>query len=190
MDPIEFVDNISSKQHILQVITNENEAKQVQFRFIGNGLLKQEHCIYMTHESPEKIKQEMIENGIDVEKFTNNSLLKIYKVPDILKDPDGPLEGFKKMFADMTAGPPPQRIVGRSINDISTENGMAAQIEIEKYAHSVFDSLDSSILCCYDFLHQRPAQNNALFMRLCDCHHNVIMSMMSGSFAFNLHGAK
>ncbi|MBI5147231.1 MAG: hypothetical protein HZA84_08475 [Thaumarchaeota archaeon] len=107
MDPIEFVDNISSKQHILHVITDENKAKQVQFRFIGNGLLKKEHCIYMTHESPEKIKHEMIENGIDVERFASDSLLKIYKVPDILKDPDGPLEGFKKMISDMTAGSPP-----------------------------------------------------------------------------------
>ncbi|MBI5377288.1 MAG: MEDS domain-containing protein [Thaumarchaeota archaeon] len=107
MEPIEFVDSINSNQHILQVTTDENRAKQVQFRFIRNGLLKKEHCIYMTHESPEKIKNEMIESGIDVQKFVNNSLLKIYEVPDILKDPDGPLEGFKKMVHDMTAGSPP-----------------------------------------------------------------------------------
>jgi hypothetical protein len=107
VNPIEFVDNIHSNQHMLQVISDSKGAKQVQFRFIRNGLLKKEHCIYMTHESPEKIKNEMIESGIDVQWFVNHSLLKIYKVPDILKDPDGPLEGFKKMIHDMTAGSPP-----------------------------------------------------------------------------------
>lgn len=63
----------------------------------------------MTHEAPEKIKYEMIESGIDVEGFASHSLLKIYKVPDILKDPDGLLEGFKKMVDDMTVGSPPSQ---------------------------------------------------------------------------------
>ncbi|MBI5145778.1 MAG: MEDS domain-containing protein, partial [Thaumarchaeota archaeon] len=163
MDPIEFVDSINSKQHILHVITDENKAKQVQFRFIGNGLLKKEHCIYMTHENPKKIKNEMIESGIDVERFASDSFLKIYKVPDILKDPDGPLEGFKKMISDMMAGsPPPHRIVGRTINDITSNESMSAQLEIERFAHATFGSLDSSVLCCYDFLHQRTGQNGVL----------------------------
>jgi len=135
MEPNEFVDNIHSNQHIFQLITDENKAKQVQFRFIKNGLFRKEHCTYMTHESPEKIKYEMIENGIDVERFVSDSFLKIYKVPDILKDPDGPLEGFKKMIAHMTVGFPPRRIVGRIINDISTQRGMAAQLEIVEKHH-------------------------------------------------------
>ncbi len=108
MDPVEFIDKISSKQHILQVITNQDKAKQVQFRFIRNGLLKKEHCTYMTHESPQKIKYEMVESGIDVERFVADSLLKIYKVPDIIKYPGGPLEGFKKMIAEIMAGTPPR----------------------------------------------------------------------------------
>lgn len=187
IDPMEFVDSIDSNRHILQVITDSNGAKQVQFRFIRNGLLKKEHCIYMTHESPEKIKNEMVVSGIDVDRFTNDYLLKIYEVPDILKDADGPLEGFKKMIQDMTAGsPPPRRIVGRSINDIASNESMNAQLKIERFVHSAFDSLGASILCGYDFLHQRPSQNNVLFKQLCDCHHGVIMSLLSGSFAFNL----
>lgn len=187
MDPLEFVDSINSNQHILQVTTDENRAKQVQFRFIWNGLLKKEHCIYMTHESPQEIKNEMIQSGIDVQKFVNNSLLKIYKVPDILKDPDGPLEGFKKMIHDVTAGsPPPRRIVGRTIDDISSNESMNAQLEIERFVHSTFSAFDSSILCCYVFLHQRPNQSNALFKQLCSCHHSVIIFLLSGSFAFNL----
>ncbi|MBI5147230.1 MAG: hypothetical protein HZA84_08470 [Thaumarchaeota archaeon] len=63
---------------------------------------------------------------------------------------------------------------------------MSAQLEIERFAHSTFGSLDSSVLCCYDFLHQRPGQNGVLLKQLCDCHHGIIMSIMSGSFAFNL----
>lgn len=107
MEPIEFVDSIHSNQHILQVISDSKGAKQVQFRFIRNGLIKKEHCTYMTHESPEKIKNEMVENGIDADRFARDSLLKIYRVPDILKYPEGPLEGFKKMIAEITAGAPP-----------------------------------------------------------------------------------
>jgi hypothetical protein len=187
MNPLEFVDSVNSNRHILLAMTDEKRAKEVQFRFISNGLLKQEPCIYMTHENPKKIKHQMIESGIDVQKFVNNSLLKIYKVPDILKDPDGPLEGFKKMIQDMTAGsPPPRRIVGRTINDITSNESMNAQLEIERFTHSTFDSLGSSILCCYDFSHQRSNKNNPLFMQLCSCHHSVIMFMLSGSFAFNL----
>lgn len=147
MDPIQFINNLGSNQHILQVMTDANKGKAVQFHFIDVGLQKGEPCTYMTHEDPKKTKNQMQSSGIDVDRFTAEHLLSIYRVPDLLRDKDGPVEAVKKMIAEINADLPQKRIVGRPINDVSTEYGMAAQLEIEKYTHSVFNKLDTGILC-------------------------------------------
>jgi len=49
MDPLSYVDVIDSKKHIILVSDDEKASRDIEFRFIKNGLDKEEYCAYMTH---------------------------------------------------------------------------------------------------------------------------------------------
>lgn len=176
----EFVDNLDSNQHVLQIIANSENGKNTQFQFIRNGLLKNEYCVYLTHENPNKIKNQMQEFGIDVNKFANIKLLHIHKVPNLLEHPEGALRGFQDFFNQIMPTPKPRfRLVGRAIENITAERGWKAEIEIERFVHSTFDEMDGMILCHYDY--QKLGQPRAIsyVRQLLDCHHGVIFSSIA-----------
>jgi hypothetical protein len=139
--------------------------------------LKNEYCVYLTHENPDKIKNQMREFGIDIDKFINNGSLHICQIPDLLNHPDGPLVGFQKFFNKIMPNPRPRfRVVGRAINDTTNEKGWAAEMEIEKFTHSNFDKLNGMILCCYEYHKLGYVQRIPYLSRLLDYHNGLIFS--------------
>lgn len=186
----EFVDNLRSNQHILHLITDPNKGQNIQFKFLQDGLLKNEYCIYLTHEDPDKIKHRMQKFGIDVDKFVKSNMLHVHKIPDLLKHPYGSLRGFQDFFDKiMPKSKPKFRLVGRAINDITTQEGWNAEMEIEQLVHSTFDSINGMVLCYYDSI-QKLEHGHATshVKQLFDCHHGVIFSTITGpSFAGNLN---
>ena len=172
----EFVDQLDSSQHILQIITDDIKGKNTQFQFLENGLLKGEYCIYLTHENPDKIKNKMQEFGIDVDRFIHNNL-HIHRVPNLLKHPDGALMGFRIFFDVIMPNPKPKfRLVGRAIHDITTQEGWNAEIEIEQFVHSAFDLADGMILCCYEHKNLGRSKTMSRIVHLLGCHSGVIFS--------------
>lgn len=152
MDAFEFVNRLDSNQHLFQIITDDAKAKNTQFQFINNGLLKNEYCIYLTHEDPDAIKDEMKKSGMDVRKFSKDGLLHIYKVPDLLSHPNGSLAGFQEFFSKIMPDPKTRfRVIGRAIEDLTTEKGRNAELEIEQFVHSNFEKMNGMILCYYEY---------------------------------------
>ena len=87
-DPLKFIDTLDSSKHIVLYYENPKAGKKIQFRFIRNGFLKGENCIYTTHENDTNlIEFEMVNDSIDVEDYNKRGLLKIFKIPDIMKHP-------------------------------------------------------------------------------------------------------
>ena len=97
--PLRFVDTLGDhtcNKHILLLYEDAEYGRKVQFRFIKNGLLKGEHCIFSTPEDNiEFIKNEMTDKyGIDVEYFTKKkNLLHIYKITNPMNNQEGELKG-------------------------------------------------------------------------------------------------
>ncbi|HEY6536681.1 MAG TPA: hypothetical protein VIY08_12915, partial [Candidatus Nitrosocosmicus sp.] len=59
-DPTRFIDSVQNNRHIVFCFENPIFGKKIQFRFIRNGLIKGESCIYTTtDENIEQIKFEM-----------------------------------------------------------------------------------------------------------------------------------
>jgi len=190
MDAVEFVDNLHSNQHLLHLITDPKKGQSIQFKFLQDGLSKNEYCIYLTHENPEKIRNQMQEFGIDTDRFIKNNLLHIYKVPNLLTHPLGSLRAFQDFFDQiMPESKPKFRLVGRAIDDITTEKGWDAEMEIERLVHSTFDSINGIILCYYDSFQKLAYPRTAPHVKqLFEHHHGVIFSTISApEFAGNLH---
>ncbi len=175
MEPIEFVKSLDAKKHILLLRHDPVFGRTVEFRFLENGLIKGESGLYLTHDEPEQVIDEMIKSGIDMRAYLRNKSLKILKLPKFDEDPDGILLGIEK-FIQKTVSElkSPYRIVGRIIPDISTELGMSVELVLEKYIHARFESIEGSILCTYDD-REIPKKDRFKWMeQLIKSHHAVI----------------
>lgn len=181
MDPIKFVDSLDTQKHVLLVYEDESFGKMIQFRFINNGLLKGENCIYLTHGDPKIIKTEMGESGVEVKEFVQKGLLQIQQISSPEKDPNGILAGYENIVKQVTENKkPPYRIVGRMMPNIGIEEAMLVQIAIERMTHAIFEKFNSTVLCTYDF-NEIPANDYKMWLsRLCKYHHAAIVSTSSG----------
>lgn len=171
------LEKLDCKKHVLLVYDDSVQAEKVEFEFIKLGLLDDESCIFLV-DNDKKIKstkKRMKQYGIDVKLYESKNLLKIYQIPQLDKDPDGILIGFKKftekIFRESTG---PYRIVGRIISNISNEIGMSVQIVIERNTHAVFDELDSTVLCLYNVSEIPEINCNNAIDKLCKHHHMII----------------
>jgi hypothetical protein len=181
----EFVNDLNSHHHVLQVITHAENGQYAQFQFIKNGLDKGELSIYLTHENPSKTKKKMQKFGIDTDRFIEEALLQIHQVPDILSY-DDPIAEFQKFFGGIAPDPQKRfRIAGRPINDIKSKKAMETVLQIERLVHSNFDKINATILCYYD--HTKLNQDTMMMdiKHLLECHDGAIFStIVKPGFAF------
>jgi len=181
MDPMKFVDSLDTRKHVVLVYDDQSFGKMIQFRFINNGLMKGENCIYLAHGDPKIIKNEMSESGIDVKGFVQKDQLHIQRISSPEKDPKGILIGYENIIKQATADKkPPYRIVGRIIPNIGIEVAMSVQMAIERMTHNIFENLSSTVLCTYDFSEIPTRDHKMLISRLCTYHHAAIVSTRSG----------
>jgi hypothetical protein len=153
----------------------------VEFRFMRNGLLKGEHCIYTTHADTRYIENELAYSGINVEEFKRKNLLHIYQIPNAMDDPAGPLKGAEKIASKILAdSKPPFRVVSIFVPEIDTVERMNAEVDIEHNRHISFGNLQCSWLCPY-FLDKIEANIREEFMdRILRNHHAVISASRTG----------
>ncbi len=179
-DPLKFIDTLDGcrSKHIVLYYENQKFGKKLQFRFIRNGLLKGESCIYTTHKDDiDLIEFEMTNDSINVEDYTKRGLLKIFKIPDIMKHPEGVMKGAQEVIDRMLSGIEiPFRLVARIIDKVNTEDQIRANLALEQYYHSNFDGLDGLILCPYD-ISKSPTNTHGRWVEtILDNHHSAIFA--------------
>jgi hypothetical protein len=152
IDALGFIDSINSKKHMLLAYSEPSFAKNLEYRFINNGLLKGEYCIALTHDKVKFIEHEMPEYGIDVKKYEENGFLHVYQIPDPTEHRLSILDGFKELTKMILSdSKPPYRLVGRMMYDVKTEAGISIACHFENLFHSsFFGSFDGSVFCTYD----------------------------------------
>jgi len=152
VNALSFLDSVDSKKHILLAYNEPDFAKKLEYRFINNGFLQDEHCIVLTHDKPKFVKAEMQAYGIDVGKYEKNGILHVYHTPDPTEHRLSILDGFKELVkVILSDSKPPYRVVGRIAYDVKTEGGISIACHFENLFHtSMFQSFDGSVLCVYD----------------------------------------
>lgn len=175
-DPLKFIDALGGNKHIVFYYENYNFGKKIQYRFIRNGLVKGESCIFATHNNDiDQIKFEMTNYFINVEDYTERGLLKIFKIPDITKHPKGIIGGGKevldKMFSDMNF---PFRAVVRMIDKLNTKEQIRANLALEQYYHSNIERFNGLMLCPYDVSHNPTDTNGTWVKTILENHHSAI----------------
>ncbi len=173
--PLKDVDNLKERNHSMVLYDNEDYGKSVKYRYIENGLKKGEHSIILTHDDVNSIENEVASCGIDVDNFKRKKLLHIHQIENIMERQDGIMQGFKDIVRQVTADlKPPYRFIGRMIPDVSTREGIEAELKIEHKFHSDFDNYDCSFLCTYNVKDIESARRPIWLQELLANHHNFI----------------
>ena len=175
---LESVDSLETKNHHSMVLyKNPQYGTMVINRFIENGLKKGEHVVFITHEDASLAEKQISSTGIDVDYYKKKKLLYVYQIEDLMKDKEGIPAAFEKLLKKLsTEVKPPCRFVGRSIKDISTDEGMKAELVIENLFHSQFDKYDCSFLCTYPVYDIEKSKRPKWLTRLIASHHNFVFA--------------
>ena len=180
-EALDFVDTIDTGKHVVCFYEKPEYGLMIEFRFIKNGLLKGEHCIYGTHGDTSYVENQMAYSGINVEDFKRKNLLHIYHIPNAMDDPDGPLKGAEKITNKILAdSKPPFRVVSVFVPEINTVEQMMAEVDIEHNHHISFSNMQCSWLCPYYLENIETSIREEFMDRILRNHHAVISASRTG----------
>ncbi|MDH3611293.1 MAG: MEDS domain-containing protein [Nitrosopumilus sp.] len=173
--PLKFIEELDQKSHLVLLYDSPEYGDLVKYNFIEKGLKKGEHSIILTHEDPEIIKDEMESQDINVQKYLKENLLHIYRIENISEHPEGLVKGFNELLKTLTKDSnPPYRFMGTTIPDITTREGIEAELAIERLFHSNFSKFDCSFLCVYNVPEIEKKLHSKWLSELIQNHHHVI----------------
>ena len=143
-----FVEHIGIGKHSLMLYENPEQAQMIQFHIINQGLQKDVPHILLTSENIRTVENKMADDGIDIEGCKRKNLLHIWN------SIDGNLENSMKSFLKIWGKIEkelnrPFMVVGGAISDVSTEKGVLAELNVERYVHRNLNDTFGA-LCCYD----------------------------------------
>jgi hypothetical protein len=148
--PLSYIDLLEEKKHIVLFYEDSEYARLIEFRFIKNGLLRGEQCVYATDEDSGSIILKFLIYGIPLKYFQSRKL-RVIQLRETYGDRD---EIFKKCKEDLkmirSGLITPYRIVCRIVPNVSTVDGISVELELERSAQFHFEDLGGSILCPYD----------------------------------------
>jgi hypothetical protein len=178
--PIKFVDSLDAKKHIALFYDELEYARLIEFRFIKNGLLKGEQCVYATDDDSGSIVLKMLSYGIPLEYFERKKL-GVYQIHNGQVDYDEIMKSCKKdigrILSDLQS---PFRIVSRIVPDVSTLTGMSVELELERELHLRFDDFGGMVMCPYDLSKIETSRRKEWLTELRESHHDVIYAPKFG----------
>ena len=178
--PFKYVDSIEEKQHIVLFYEEPEYARLIEFCFIKNGLMRGEQCLYATDEDSGSIVLKFLSYGIPLDYFVTRKL-RVIQLRETLGGREQILAKSKKDLDDMLCGLlPPFRIVARMIPDVSTVDGILAELELEKSAQHHFDDLCGSIMYPYDLSKIEKTNKKEWLEELRSSHHVSIYAPRFG----------
>ena len=169
-----YIDSIEGKKHIVLFYEDREYARLVEFRFIKNGLDRNERCVYATEEDTGLVVLKMLSYGIPLSYF-QNGMVQVLQVREKRGDVGYILEKAKSEAERLLHGlVPPFRIVSKLVPDVDSKSGIQAELEMEQATHKKFDNFGGSLICPYDISKIEPTRRKEWIKRLTGSHHVAI----------------
>jgi MEDS: MEthanogen/methylotroph, DcmR Sensory domain len=181
--PLDFLDDLRGRKHIALFYEEPEYARMVEYHFIKNGLLKEEHCIYTTHENDIRfIEDGMSDFGIDVKAFQARDLLHICKITDPRDDPQGLAQGIENLRTKLVSQlRPPIRIVSSPfIRKIENDQEKVANMFVERTVHKSIKRYYGHLICKYHVDDIQSAMEGNWMQHHLRHHHGVIFVLKRG----------
>ncbi len=178
--PLKFIDSVDKRKHIALFYEEPEYARLIEFRFIKNGLMQGEQCVYATDEDSGIIVVNVLSFGIPLE-YLESKKLRVYQLHDGYTSREQILGNSKKSLEMILSGlRSPFRIVSRIIPDVNTLVGMSTELELEKQLHQCFDDFGGSVMCPYDLSKIESNRRKEWLSELRENHHETIYAPKFG----------
>lgn len=172
--PMKFISSLEEKKHLMLFYEDPESAKLLEFLFLKQGLDSGESCIFATDEDSGSIVLSLLRYGIPLEAFFTKKI-KVLHIPPVSGTSEEIVVHCKKQITKMLADlKKPFRIVSRIVSDVSTEQGIMAELEIEKCVHRCFEDFGGMIMCPYDISSIEKKNRLEWVQSLYSQHHAVI----------------
>jgi hypothetical protein len=172
--PMKYLDSLKEKQHIVLLYEDPEYARLLEFRFLKNGLVQGEECIYAMDEDSGSAVLRLLNYGIPLEDFKSKRI-RVFQTKSVLADPDKLLDFYKLELSRLLSEvEPPFRIVTRVVPCVNSIIGMSVEIELERLGHENFEKYGGSIMCPYHISEIESTNRSEWLRRLRDEHHAVI----------------
>jgi hypothetical protein len=102
--PVKFLDRLEGNKHMVMLYDDEKYADLIIARYFLNGLDKGQSCIFSTDEDPKKIESRLSAQGLDVEKYKKNNLLRIFQIETSDGGKVDVMQTLKTLRAESTRG--------------------------------------------------------------------------------------
>ena len=177
--PLKYLDSLSDKKHLVLLYDDEEYAQRIEFEFLKKGLMIGDSCIYATEMDPGLVILKMINSGIPVRQFLKKNL-QVYQIPRLTDETEIMIKYARKLFKKiLESASPPYRIVARIVADISTPEGILAEMNLEREFHSNFSTFDGHVVCPYDISKLRAHRENKWIRYLFETHHATLYALKS-----------
>jgi hypothetical protein len=178
--PFKFVDSLKERQHIALFYEDPEYARLIEFRFLKNGLDLGEQCVYATEQDSGSIVLKMLTYGIPL-KYFQDGRIRVYQIQRACGGTKEIMANCKKEIAVILSNlASPFRIVSRIVHDVSTRNGMAVELELERSTHGSFELFGGSLICPYDVSKMESSKKRQWMEELRENHHAVIYAPRFG----------
>lgn len=173
--PVKFLDRLEGNNHVVLLYDNEKYADMIIARYFQNGLTKGESCIFFTPDDPGAIEKRLATQGIDVDLYKKNNLLRIFCIERSDEGKSDILSTLRGIRDNATRGMNgPYRFAGRTIIDTESVRGMELGMALEKTGNDHFSEFDNSQLCFYDISGIERSRRQEWIAGLLKNHHHVI----------------
>lgn len=171
---MKFIDSLDDKKHIMLAYDDAEHAKLIEFLFLKQGLERGESCIYATDEDSASVVLSLLRYGIPLECFLSKKI-QVFYIPPVSGTTEDILLHCKKQVAKILFDvKKPFRLISRIVSDISTEQGMSAELEMEKIVHGCFEDFGGMLMCPYHISSIEKRNRLEWVQSLYSHHHAVI----------------
>ncbi len=187
--PVGFLVKVPKGTHFVMFYENVVHARNLQLWYLMHGLLRNEDCVFVSYDTPEKTRSFLANHEFNIDYFESElGLLHIRQITDPREHKDGMEEGIREAFETMVSGiSHPARVVATTFPEIRSEEESNLNISVESSAHDAFrgnveegspyslwKGLDGSLMCYYAISGNR-ARYYREWVKKCGKNHDVAL---------------
>jgi len=149
-----FIDSLNEFKHLAMLYDDPKLARQIEFRFIKQGLERGERCIYAMPEddldSPDSIIGQMETFGINTDCNDEDGWLKFTRISDPSRNPEGFKVECRKMISSfLKENKTPRRLVLHTICQFKSDKHIESHPVLENAIEANFSDFQGAMLCIH-----------------------------------------
>ncbi len=193
--PVGFLAKVPKGTHFAMFYENLGHARKLQLWYLMHGLFRNEDCVFMSYDSPEKSRAFLANPDFNIDYFERElGLLHIRQIKDPRKHRDGLQEGLREVSDTIFSGiTHPVRVIGATIPVIMSEEESKINLGVENSAqdrfrsdvpgdgpYSICKGFNGSIMCSYALSRNRPDFYSDWITKCASCHDVTLRVPLEG----------